>query len=303
MKGNLLKKYLNNSGNVSVLMCVALVGLLAMTSYVVDIGQVYIEKEKLTNGIDAAALAAALELPKDPLKAETVAKEYLVKNNIDVENVVIQIGIDHKSIAIGANKEVLHLFAGIFGIEQSQINASNKVIVGPLKSVSGGIRPFAVETFDYQYGDRVILKEGAGDGYHGNYYAVALGGTGLSVLRENVINGYRGTLHIGDIINTEPGNMATILTTIRDVIQADGSTFQNFKRISPRIWTIPIVDSLSVDGSKPVTITAFAQFYIEDVGSKSGHAQLTGRFLQYVGNGEIDLEASEKGAYGVKLIK
>lgn len=298
-----IKKVLNNKGNVSVLMCVALVGMLAMTSYVVDIGQVYIEKEKLVGGIDAAALAAALELPTDRVKAEAVAKEYLTKNEIDIQDVVIQIGPSNNSISIQANKEVQHLFAGIFGIDQSHIDASNKVIVGQLKTVNGGIRPFAVESFDYQYGDQVILKEGAGDGYHGNYCAVALGGTGLSVLRDNVINGYRGILHIGDIIDTEPGNMANILTTIHDVIQTDNSTFQTFTRSSPRIWAIPIVDTLLVDGSKPVTIVAFAQFYIEDVKSGSGHAELTGRFMQYVGNGEIDLEAQEKGAYGIKLIQ
>lgn len=298
-----MKSLQDNKGNVSVLMCVALVGLMAMTAYVIDIGQVYIEKERLTNGIDAAALAAALELPRDSVKATAVAREYLVKNNIDPNDAVIQIGLDNKSLEIHAMKAVTHLFANVFGTAQSQIDASNKVIVGALKTVTGGIRPFAVETFDYQYGDVVILKEGAGDGYHGNYGAVALGGNGLSVLRDNVINGYKGTLRIGDIINTEPGNMPNILITIRDLIIADASTFQNFNRNSPRIWTIPIVDVMAVDGSKPVTILAFAQFYIEDVNTRSGHAELTGRFLQYIGNGEIDLEAEDKGAYGVRLIK
>lgn len=302
MKGK-IRKLLNEKGNVSVLMCVALVGLLALTSYVVDIGQVYIEKQRLVSGIDAAALAAALELPRDPTTAQAVARDYLLKNGIDANNTVILIDINNRSIEIQAHKEVIHLFAPIIGIDNSQIEASNKVIVGPLKSVNGGIRPFAVETFEYQYGDQLTLKEGAGDGYHGNYGAVALGGTGLSVLAQNVVEGYKGILHIGDQIDTKPGDMASIISTIRNVIQADASTFENFNRSSPRIWTIPIVDELSVDGTKPVTITAFAQFYIEDVKNQSGHTELTGRFIQYVVSGEIDLVGEEKGAYGVKLVK
>lgn len=293
----------NSNGNVSILMCIAMTVILAMASYVIDIGHAYIEKEKLINGIDSAALAAALELPGDRVKAEEVAKEYLIKNNIDVNNTEIIIGIDNRSIEIQAHKDVFHFFAVIFGVNQSEIYAANKVAVGPLKSAKGGLRPFAVVAFDYQYGDQVTLKEGADEGYHGNYNAVDLGGTGVAVLQSNIIYGYNGTLKIGDMIYTEPGNMVSIIGTITDVISSDSSTFQNFSRNSKRIWTIPIVDSLTLDGSKPATIVGFAQFYIEGVVNDAGHAELIGRFVRYVSNGEVDLESTDMGAYGVKLIK
>ncbi len=299
----ILKTINNKKGNISVIMCVALIALLAITAYAVDIGQVYIEKQRLSNGIDAAALAAALELPADRNAAYAVAEEYLIENNVDPSEVEIIIAEDNRSIELIANRNVNHLFARVVGINASQVDATNKVIIAPLRAAKGGIRPFAVEDFSYEYGDQVVLKEGAGDGYHGNYGAVALGGSGTSTLRYNVINGYGGIVRIGDIINTEPGNMASINTTIKNVVEADPSSFEDFERGSPRIWVIPLVDSLIVSGREGVLVTGFGEFYVENVKNNAGKTEITGRFVRFVGNGEVDVTLEDKGAYGAKLVK
>lgn len=301
--GDDLMRKLNNKGNVSILLCLVFTALLSFTAYVVDIGLIYVEKVKLSNAIDSAILAASLELPKNATKAENIAIEYLQKNNVDPSNVSITISADNKSIQMVGIKTVDHFFAPIFGIDSSNINASAKAIIAPVKSVKGGIRPFAVEIFDFSYGDVVTLKEGAGDGYHGNYGAVALGGTGANVFESNALYGYSGTITVGDMIDTETGNMAGAANAIKNYIKSEYSYFGDFQRDSIRVWTMPLVDTLSVDGRKNVLVVGFAEFYVENIIKDSGKIEIQGRFIRYVTNGETDMTLSDTGSYGAKLVK
>ncbi|HEY8891449.1 MAG TPA: TadE/TadG family type IV pilus assembly protein [Clostridium sp.] len=294
---------LDNRGNVAILLCLVFTVLLGFTAYVVDIGLIYVEKVKLSNAIDSAVLAASLELPTDDAKSRNVAIEYLRKNNVDPSQVKITISADKKSIQMEGIKTVNHFFAPIIGINSTNINAYSKAIIAPIKSVTGGIRPFAVEKFDFSYGDVVTLKEGAGDGYHGNYGTVALGGTGANVFRSNALYGYSGTITVGDMINTETGNMAGTTNEIENYINSEFSSFYDFQRNSIRLWTMPLVDSLYVDGRKAVLVVGFGEFYVEDITQNSGKIEIQGRFIRYVTKGEIDVTQSDTGDYGAKLVR
>ncbi len=56
--------------------------------------------------------------------------------------------------------------------------------------------------------------------------------------KENILYGYDGTIEIGDIIHTEPGNMASSVSAVKEIINSDpGATFDNFSADSPRVWT------------------------------------------------------------------
>jgi len=295
---------LDNKGNVAIILCLVFTVLLGFTAYVVDIGLIYAEKVKLSNAIDSAVLAASLELPADDTKATNVAIDYLQKNNVDPNKVIITIGVDKKSIQMDGIKNVTHFFAPIIGINSSTINAGAKAIIAPIKSVTGGVRPFAVEEFPFSYGDVKILKVGGGAGYHGNYGAVELGNHGgSSQFESNALYGYSGTLTVGDKINTEPGNMSGATNRINNYISSEYSDFYNFQRNSIRLWTMPLVKTNSLDGKGryEVTIVGFAEFYVEAISTKENEIQ--GRFVRYVTNGEIDINQSDNGFYGSKLVK
>jgi len=294
---------LDNKGNVAIILCLVFTVLLGFTAYVVDIGLIYAEKVKLSNAIDSAVLAAILELPTNSIEAKKVAIEYLEMNNVDPSKVSITISADNKSIEMVGIKTVDHFFAPIFGIDSSDVNAITKAIIAPVKSVKGGVRPFAVEIFDFTYGDVVTLKEGGGDGYHGNYGAVALGGNGTNVFRSNALYGYSGSITVGDIIDTEPGNMAGASNEIKNYINSEYSSFNDFERNSIRLWIIPLVDSLHVNGRDDVLVAGFGEFYVEEIMKNSGKVEIKGRFVRFVTNGEIDMTISDTGAYGSKLIK
>lgn len=294
---------LNDKGNIAIISCLLITALLGFTAYVIDIGMVYIEKTKLTNAIDSAALAAALELPDNGMEAKTVAQSYLQKNNVDTNQATITVGEDHKSIEIEKIKNVNHLFAKAIGINSSSVKARTKAVIAPAKSVRGGIRPFAVEVYNFSYGDLVTLKEDAGDGYSGNYGAVSLGGSGESVFRANALYGYSGTISVGDSIDTEPGNMAGACSDIKNYINSEHSTFDNFPRDSIRLWIMPLVDSLVVSGQKSVLVVGFAAFYVEDVTNNSGKIEVSGRFVRFVLNSPVDTSLDDTGVYGAKLSK
>lgn len=292
---------LDNRGSVPILVCILITGLLAFTSYVIDIGMVYIEKIRLSNAIDAAALAAVMELPNNRIYAKTVAIEFLEKNNVSSSDADIIISSDNKSIEIEGVKSVSHLFAKVIGIESSEVHAKTKAEIIPTKVVKSGVRPFAVESNKFTFGELITLKEGAGNGYHGNYGAVALGGFGANVFRGNALYGYKGTISVGDYIDTEPGNMAGVSNEIKNLINSENSTFESFQRGSIRVWTIPIVDSLKVNGRKKVLVLGFGQFYVESIEQKSGKIEINGRFIRYVVDSEGDKNLSDTGSYGARL--
>jgi hypothetical protein len=292
---------LDNRGSVAIIACLLFTALLGFTAYVVDIGLVYASKIKLSNAIDSAALAAVLELPNDISRATEVADTYLENNGIDPAIAFITFGSDNKSIHIRAVQNVKHFFAPLIGINSSNVSAGATALIGPIGSISSGIRPFAVQAYNFSYGSIVTLKQGAGSGYDGNYGVVDLGGTGSSIYLSNALYGYNGKISVGDWIDTEPGNMAGATNQIRNYINSENSTFNSFQRNSIRLWTLPLVNTLQVNGKNQVLVTGFGEFYVESTKNVSGKLEITGRFIKYVANGDIDMTLNDTGAYSSKL--
>jgi hypothetical protein len=298
----MFRKLKEQSGNVIVLVALMMFAIMGMMAVVIDIGSVYIEKANLTKALDAAILAGGQELPNRPILARTIMEEYLIENGVALDQVEITIAADGMEAEIVGDGIVDLRFAKILGFNTADIDARTRVVLGYASTAKGGLRPFAVVKFDYQYGDEIILKNGAGDGYNGNYGAVALGGSGADLLLYNALYGYDGVVKIGEYIPTEPGNMATIITPLKYYVASFTDTFETMERGSDRIWTVPLIETLEVSGRDEVLVVGFAQFFIERVDKRAGKAELVGRFVQYVTNGDIDMTIEDTGTYGLKLV-
>ncbi len=292
----------NEHGSVGILVMLMMVVILASTGAVIDVGVVLVNRTQLSNALDYAALAGAQELPDNVSDARAVATDYLIQNKVDPSDVTITIAPDGKSISIDGNRPVEYAFLRIAGLQGTTVNAQSKVVLGAVSSIKGGLRPFAIEDFPYAYGAEVVLKQGAGDGYHGNYGVVALGGSGSSVYESNALYGYAGTVTIGDEIDTEPGNMANVSNQLQTYINGISDTFENHTRKSDKLWTVPLVDSLEENGRGTVVVTGFAQVYVETVQKKAGKIEIMARFIKFVVNGDIDTSIVDRGTYGVKLV-
>lgn len=301
---NIKKAIKNKKGLTNVLVTISLTAIMGFSALVIDAGLMLIERNRLVNAADAAALAGAQELPEDSDSAKEIAKEYAFLNGVALENTIVSVDSMKKEITVEVNKDVNLLFAKVLGFDKGSVNASTKAIVGPVTKVYEGIRPLAVEQQPLTYGQQVVLKENAGDGSSGNYGVVALGGSGSQNYEENLKYGYDGVLKVGDVIDTEPGNMAgATYSGVKYITDQDFSTFDDYHRDSLRIWIIPIIDSLDVGGRDTVTIVGFAAFFVEDVYKQSGQTEITGRFIRFTTNGDIDENQQSYGLMGVKLIK
>ena len=297
--------YINNkSGAAAILLALTMTVLCAAAALVVDVGMALAERTHLSNALDAAALAGGQELPADAIKAQIVAEQYLNANNIDPNDVNIMISNNDTQMILSGTEVVSNHFARVLGIPTTTVHADAAVKVGAAVSASGGIRPLAIADQPLIFGQSVVLKEEGGDGTNGNYGAVSFGGSyGASVFTDYLLNGYSGVIRVGDIIETEPGNMASSIKTVKEVIAKDPlSTHENYERSSPRLWTIPVLRDWDVSGRDNVEVVGFAQFFIEDIYKKGGKAEIVGRFIKFTTNGEIGDAQTDYGVYGVKLI-
>ena len=75
------------SGAVMLIVACSLIVFLSITSFATDLGLVYYQKSKLQSALDAAALAAASDLP-NKTAARSTAMEYIEKNGFVKEAVL-----------------------------------------------------------------------------------------------------------------------------------------------------------------------------------------------------------------------
>ena len=294
-----MKVLKNESGVVSIIVASLMVVILAIFGLTVDYGFSVFEKVNLQNSLDAASLAASLELPNKDV-AEIIAYEYLSKNNVDTSNITID--ITNEFVKLEKQKTINHLIMPIIGISSSSITVTSKASIKTINKVNGGTRPFGVIDQNFNYGDRVDLKVNAEGSKSGNFGAVQLSSSpGANIFRQHMLNGYDGELKVGDKISTEPGNMSMIINPLRQMLNGSYETFDNFNRDSQRVWIIPVLSDFDVNGRSQVEIIGFASFFIEDVGKQSGQTSISGRFVEYVTSGTSDETTKNYGLYTTKL--
>ncbi|HKL42545.1 MAG TPA: pilus assembly protein TadG-related protein [Clostridia bacterium] len=304
----------NEKGSVTILFVLIITIIIGFVGLAVDFGHAVLEDVKLSNAIDAATLAAAQDLD-DVSKATLTAQEYLHKNNVNPNDVTITFSDSNHSIRLESNGTVDNRFMKLLGINTTGIGASAKATINPITKVSGGIKPFGVEYFDVKdasnFGKQFTLKAGASsdeDYGPGNFGALALGGTGASNLRYNALNGYSGPIEIGQEIETEPGNMASIINPIKQMLSSDATKFEDYSATSMpedsiRMWVVPMVDSFDVNGRSYVKVVGFAMFFVEDIGKQSGKTNIKGRFVKGIIPGEMGETQQDLGLYAAKLVE
>lgn len=294
----------NNKGSTYVITALVMTIIMGMAALVIDVGNLYIEREELNNAVDAATLAGAQELPADPIKAFLVAAEYCQNNGVSMDNVNIYITDNNQAIEVTIKDNVDFTFARVLGIDNSEVSANSKAIIGPVTAVYSGIRPLAVERQSFIYGQQHTLKLGALDGTNGNFGPVSLGGLGSKSYEENVKYGYNEKLKVGDWVDTETGNMVGATTkAVNFILDNNYDTFNNYPRDSMRLWIVPMVDSMEILGRKSVQIVGFALFFLEGINKSGGHTEVTGRFIEFTTNGDVSEGQVDYGLKGIKLVK
>ncbi|GAW92837.1 Tad domain-containing protein [Calderihabitans maritimus] len=299
-------------GSVIVLTALSMVMLLGFTALVTDIGLAYLASQKLSRSIDAAALAGAQELPGNPDRAVEIAKEYARRNGLAEELMEIQVAQDRQSLRVKAVRPVRLFFGRILGIRDSLVQKASQAEVRSLLAVRGAA-PLAVKQDNFVLGRRYILKYGAGSSRRennlgpGNFGALALGKGGADQYEENLKYGYEGWLRVGEVVDTQTGNLSG--PTLRAIdyrlslcSHARQCTPQSFYRDCPRLLIVPVFVPWKVEGQqvKKVKITGFAAFFVEAVKGQGKESEVHGYFVETLASG-ITGHGLDFGLRGVRL--
>jgi Flp pilus assembly protein TadG len=108
-------------GQILPLIGVVAIGLFAIIGLAVDVGRMFIAKAELSRSVDAAALAAVLELPSLP-NAETKVMAYMAKNQPDA-SVSTPSSPGDNQLKVTASKSVDMYFLSVLGIGSVTVTA------------------------------------------------------------------------------------------------------------------------------------------------------------------------------------
>lgn len=299
-----------------VVLSVGMAALFGFTALVTDIGLLVLNKEKISNAVDAAALAGAQELPSKPELAITTAINYAQINGYSPDQPKVSACDGHQNtkLTVSATKQVNYIFARVLGINAGVVSARASARVAGLCSFTGAA-PLAVPNQSFDFNTRYILKQGSNSPEPsplgpGTYGALSLGGTGASNYERNLKYGYDQKLTIGDEIDTETGNMSNPTKRALDFRidqcqHTPACTQIHFAPGCPRILIIPVYEPSIIDKGqvKRIRITGFAAFLVDRVTGQGNENYIEGYFLKLVVEGESSSSQADYGVYGVKLIE
>jgi hypothetical protein len=296
-----LRQKVSARGQMAVVMMLLMLPLLNLIGLGSDIGLLYFNWGILQKAADAAVLAGAGYLPNHPSTATTTATGYATKNGLKNGEIISNtLTPDDMSITMTTSRTVPYYF---LPADRRQFRNRETDCKGGIQQDTEGARglipvglPCTAASCSYTAGTEYQLVEAAGNGNGGswnvgpgNWGRLALGGSGASVFENNLINGYYGSINVGDKITAETGqdNGPTsqgVGVRITTGVAINGSvsnpTLATVPAYDPRLVAVPLVDFTGATGaSSPVTVMGFALMWIDSYTSQGKNKSLNAYFL------------------------
>src|SRR5579864_9238206 len=128
----------NESGQVFVLVAVSMLALVAMAGFAVDVGAMFKAHRTQQAVADAAALAAAADLPSNTGQASSDASTYAAKNGGAVRSISFSTKyLPDDTVTVQAQANVHTAFAGVVGINTVNVSATSTARAENLSSAWG----------------------------------------------------------------------------------------------------------------------------------------------------------------------
>ncbi|TFE28634.1 Tad domain-containing protein [Cohnella luojiensis] len=292
-------------GSTIVLMGFSMLLLLTVVGLVVDGGTMYASKSHLQKVANAAALSGAQELTGEESRVKEIIDDILLHHHEEESLVATEIQMK-SNVRVQLEKEVSLGFSGLFGKDSVSVIVEAAAQVMPM-AVASGVAPLGIdESIPLIYNKPYKLKVDSSGVEAGYFGILALGGTGASTYENNLKYGYQNEIKVGDIIETETGNVAG---KTRDGVQLriDSDPYppgDYSHRDSPRVILIPVYQPYDQNSNqlKNIKVTGFAYFYISEPMS-SKDTSITGMFIERTGTGYTNPGTVDKGAFTIKLIE
>ncbi|CAM3861371.1 hypothetical protein VA7868_02710 [Vibrio aerogenes CECT 7868] len=229
----------SQKGLVLVLVTAAMVALFGVMALAIDVNHAFLNKTRLQNGVDAAALAAALVLDSGGSDADaiTMANNTLTKmkeasgnQSMDFSAATISVTfsndpetfpdpgysslIDDRFVRVAVSNYPLNaFFIAAFGVDK-KLSAS--AVAGPSSASTSmcNVVPMAVcagedsGSSGYNAGQVYALKVASKNQSSmgpGNFQLLDFG-SGASTVRQGLAGSFTGCVGVGDTVTTKPGN-------------------------------------------------------------------------------------------------
>ena len=290
----LLSRLRNEDGQVLVLVTAAMLGVIAMTAFVVDVGSWFHQQRATQSTVDAAALAGAQALPTDTAQASTLAKQYGTKNGaggtISDSNIAFaSTYATNDTIRVTKAQDSPDFFGKVFGFSFVTVHAHATAMVGA-PSQAMYVAPIGVNIMHPKLNgtpgcpcfgptNQTTLPlgktgaPGAFDLINLNYGQVN-GTVGESTLADWIQNGYQKYLPLGGYFS-DPGAKfnGNAVSTALDARKNTDLLF-------------PVYDTLTGSGSNAVYhVVAWVGFHLLDGSLQGNNGTLTGYFTQVIWKG------------------
>jgi Flp pilus assembly protein TadG len=302
----------HRDGSTLVLVAVFIVALFAFAALSIDVGNVYVQRARIQEAGDAASMASVVDWATGSTAdaVTTEARSFVQANGVSTNEVkTVRCGIWNQATRTFTeqatftasqvpavevtNQRVVPLpFARAVGLSSMSPKTVSVAVAahanGVINALPWGACSNSVN-FVPSKCDVVTVKNGNDCASSGNFGALALGGSGASVYRDNIVTGYPGVLHVGDTASTEPGNMVgPTKQGLND--RLNGVPPYTCSANSPpptgaRLGVIPIISDMPKNGSGDVQILGFYTVALID---SSGSGQVTVEFVEVFSGTEVD---------------
>lgn len=303
MKKFLRRLWKKERGDALILTALSMVCLLGMTGMAIDGGLIYMTQSKLQKEANAAVLSGAQELTNTQNAVDQVVQDVLNAHHDTGALSGLQITMN-KQVGINLSKSVKLNFLPLLGFNRVNVSAHAAAGLSPMGEAVGAAPLGIDQSTPLVYYQKYQLKVDTTGVDSGNFGILALGAPGANTYEDNLINGYQEALGIGNVVNTQTGNIAgdtrnAIQQRINSCTAAPGD--YNARDCS-RILLIPVYVPYEYSQNQltSIKITGFAYFYITDPMSRTD-TSITGMFIKRAGTGFFKAGSVDEGAYSIRL--
>jgi Flp pilus assembly protein TadG len=332
----------NQRGAVIIWLTLFLLVLIGFGSLSVDVAKLAAARTQLQNAADAAALAGASALDPatgviEPTLALARAQTAAASNKAfiaDPQPVLLSAAdvtfptptrIQVKVRREGAQSVVTTL-AQVLGIRRLAVTATATAKIDTAGSALCGVVPLGVspnpgQSFQTGCANQYTLKVGGGAGSQGQYGALdfpacpntgacaGMNPTGANTFRCLMTNGYCCPITVGQVLNTESGNMSgPTKQAINNRFAADAvsdedicySDYLSRGGTGQRVVLVPM--TTPVAGNPQVTVLGFACFFLRNRPGSGTNSILTGEFMYQIIAGAGGGSATGPVVYSLRLV-
>ena len=239
-----MQRLTDERGAVSVVVALLMIPLLGFAAISIDVAHLYLVRQQLQTGADAAALAVAQDCARGSCGSSSTTAQTMLSQNLRAGTAQPTVTLASGRVQVAAATTVSNYFAPVLGVKTSQVGARSTVRYG---APTGGraVLPLAFSWCEWKQQTDGVSSTTA----HVTYLTKTSGTTGCTGPSNNEVPGGFGWLTVnsgtcgtkttlGNIIMSDPGNSVPT-----------GCSTSSFSSLVGSTVLLPLFDDSSGTGS------------------------------------------------------